>query len=237
MKLTQIQTSLPERISAALTSTTITSSALSDLLDEVTGAVPAARAEAHRADAKAVDPTLGGADADEAAKAAQAAAFAVRRLQAAEIRLTEALEARQVEESEAIKWTAYRDVEKRRDAVAARIAKEYPGLASGMVALIKAALDCAAEVDRINTNLPADAQPMDRPDGKARGFRDNARDGIEGSTYGAIRLAQAVIPDFDQIEWCAWPPNVRTDGMRDNPAATYHGVVERHRNTQNRTAA
>jgi hypothetical protein len=207
-------TSLTERITAALTSATISSAALSSILQEVERASLAAKETAKEADAMAIDPTLGESDAESAAASAQSASFVARRLEAARARIAAYRDQRAQEEREAEQWAKYREAEKKRDAIADRIKREYPRLSRAIVELIKEAIDGADAVTLANKDLPPGADPLDTPEGKARGFRENGRDGTPGQQYPTIKLASSFIPDAERFEWTLWPVNFRGDSLR-----------------------
>ena len=197
---------LGDRVSAVLSTPAAPSAAVAALLAEVTEALGAARSAARQAEASALDPVLNTVAADHESQVAQAANFAARRLEAAETRLTEFHAQRAQEELEAEQWKRYRAVEKKRDALAERIKREYPDLARGMVDLITAEIDAWLEIRKVNADLPPGAQLLNRPDAQARGYIDNGRDGTPGARFGTMPLAAAVIPDPANFEMAIWPP-------------------------------
>ena len=168
---------LGDRVSVVLPDPAAPSAAVAALMAEVTEALAKARTAAQQTEARALDPVLDTVAAGHALQVAHDANFAARRLEAAETRLTEFHDQRAQEERETEQWTRYREVEKKRDAMADRIKREYPDLARAIVELIKVSIDTDQEVRRVYNDLPSGAPRLNMREARARGYCDNGRDG------------------------------------------------------------
>lgn len=207
------------QIATALNDPTAISDALFRLAEQATEAEAAASLVATDARRRSLDPALHVDDVAEALQAANAAAHDAARLSAARDLLYEKASARSDTEEVARKIAQYAHAEAERDRVLKRLKSEFPTLQARQVEPLSDLMAVNEIVDRANQNRPANAQPLQRPEGIARGFhdKDNLSHGGAPYNFKITRLVQMTVPDFSNPAKLAWPPALnfsRLDQMR-----------------------
>ena len=196
---------LGDRIAAFLTNGGGTTKETEALLGEVRPAVDLLREHARKARADALDPRRTAAEVTTLRSSADDAEFEAARIERAAAVLATELDAAMAAEAEADRQDRYRTAKAHAEATAARIRRDYPKLAEGLLALIGEVVVVTAEVVRVNGDLPTGAEPLRGPEDLARGFSITTGTAPDVAPW---LIAEAVIPSFGPSAWALWPRTV-----------------------------
>lgn len=167
-----------------------------------------AKDEAEAKVKSAIDPLATRAELSEAKRQAELASQDVDRLQYASDQLSKkAFEILEAEKKEN-QLSQYKNAASVRDFVAIQIAEKYPVIAEELVRLLTDIAHANSLCDAANNNLPEGFDPLQRPEGKARGFHDHGSYSkpISGQTF---RLTQTILPTLEETTRAAWPPKTK----------------------------
>lgn len=151
-----------------------------------------------------LEPLLPRAQIEDARRNAEAAAIDMQRLEAAIDILTARAEDLVNREDAVRKGQRYLRAQSQRDAVAKLIRDRFPELHSEYMAMIESIMESNAEVDLVNSDLPDEMPPLDRPEGFARGFHDHGTYQTPVSLR-TFRITQSMLPSLAEVDAIAWP--------------------------------
>lgn len=151
-----------------------------------------------------LEPLLPREQIEDARRNAEAAAIDTQRLEAAIAILTARAEDLLQREDATKKSQRYLRAQSQRDAVAKLIRDRFPELHSEYLAMIESIMESNAEVDLVNSDLPDDMPPLDRPEGFARGFHDHGTYQTPVSLR-TFRITQSMLPSLAEVDAIAWP--------------------------------
>ena len=151
-----------------------------------------------------LEPLLPREQIEDARRNAEAAAIDTQRLEAAIAILTTRAEDLLQRERATKKSQRYLRAQSQRDAVAKLIRDRFPELHSEYLAMIESIMESNAEVDLVNSDLPDDMPPLDRPEGFARGFHDHGTYQTPVSLR-TFRITQSMLPSLAEVDVIAWP--------------------------------
>lgn len=151
-----------------------------------------------------LEPLLPREQIEDARRNAEVAAIDTQRLEAAIAILTTRAEDLVQRELAVKKTQRYLKAQSQRDAVAKLIKDQFPDIHSKYMAMIESIMESNAEVDLVNSDLPDDMPPLDRPEGFARGFHDHGTYQTPVSLR-TFRITQSMLPSLAEVDAIAWP--------------------------------
>lgn len=162
-------------------------------------------AHAEQSRKQMLNPLLPRSEIELAKRTAEAAAIDSQRLEAALGMLNSRADDLLRVEQAAKRLQRYRDAKARRDKAAASISDRFPALHAEYLAMIQEIMVCNAMVDDVNSDLPDEMQPLERPEGLARGFHDHG--GYETvASFRTLRITQTMLPSVEASDSISWPP-------------------------------
>lgn len=196
-----------DQIRNALKGDTITSEEIQRLLDRTKDEADAVAGRLEKTKSKAEDPLLSDAESEAAREEYDKLNWEFRRLTNGIEQLEERHKQALASEDANKKISRYREVEKKRDAIAARIKSEYPAIQKSLLAMIEDIMKVSVEIEAVNLSLPEGCSRLDRPEGVAFGIPDGGPLGVHSDTHGEFnRICRMIIPDHKNPLVAAWPP-------------------------------
>ena len=214
---------IEQRIAAALTSTDITSTDLSQLLVETEDGIAAADKAAEEERARALDPALS-PDPRKARQAMEDAIFCRDRLKTLQPRL-QAQHQEVLAREYAARWREdFEQVEAKRDALVEELREEYLAAVAKLIDILSRIPAINQEVSRINGSAPPGVK--DRLLGVEQQARGVEGFGVSGAwdPHGLLALAADLkLPKFEadgdryQYSWPPPQPNLALQMIRPDP--------------------
>ena len=196
-----------DQIRSALKGDATPSEEIKNLLDQAKDKADSVAARVEEAKANSEDPLLSDADSEAAWVEYENLSRESRRLKNAIEQLEERHKLALANEDAEKKLSRYRDVQRKRDEVAARIKDEYPDIQKSLVSMIEEILKVSVEIEAVNLSLPEGCSRLDRPEGVAFGVPDGGPLGVHGDSHGEFnRICRMVVPDHTNPLVAAWPP-------------------------------
>lgn len=193
---------LSDRVAAMLADSARDASAMAALCAEVQSAAKDATKEAADARDAALDPRLDSKQVADLRRVRADSEFQAERMVAAAAALQAEVAALTAAEAEARKVAAYDAADLRAQEVADKIAAEYPALSCRLMGIISEIGEATARVVAVNRDLPQGREPLQGPEGRARGFNDCA-----GTKHRqeVARIVNSMIVPFAPRPYYAWP--------------------------------
>ncbi|MDW3118975.1 hypothetical protein [Roseovarius pacificus] len=212
------------RVDAALSDPKTSWDKLERLRAETEVAIEGARNIAESLQIAALSPSQSREEAAKAREEAEGAAHDLRRLEAAHKEIEAKWEEALRSEREAERRKQYDQA----NAECKELVAKYPEVAEALdlvADFLNQLIDADETIDAVNRDLPMDAAPLTRTEGRIRGFTDYG----EGHTADAVatfRLSQAILPDLKN-GGCAWPPFVPDWQIQQTGRLFSYGDVRR----------
>ena len=195
---------LLSRIGKSINNEAATSASNALLREQALQMVTRIKEHAETSRQQMLEPLLPREQIEDARRNAEAAAIDTQRLEAAIAILTTRAEDLLQRERATKKSQRYLRAQSQRDAVAKLIRDRFPELHSEYLAMIESIMESNAEVDLVNSDLPDDMPPLDRPEGFARGFHDHGTYQTPVSLR-TFRITQSMLPSLAEVDVIAWP--------------------------------
>lgn len=196
-----------EQIRSALQKRETTSGEIENLLDQTKDEADSVAECLAEAKLKSQDLLLSQADSDAAWLEYERLSREFQRLTSAIEQLEERYKLALANEDAERKLSRYRDVEEKRNVVAARIKAEYPDIQKKLVSMIEDILKVSVEIEAVNLSLPEGCSRLDRPEGVAFGIPDGGPLGVHADGNGEFnRICRMIVPDHKNPMVAAWPP-------------------------------
>ncbi len=216
---------LLSRIGKSIASEVASSADTARLREQAMQMATKINAHAEESRKKMLEPLLPRAQIDDAKRNAEGAAIDSQRLETA-IELLLAREDDLLKREHSLKkFQRYQIAKEQRDRVSASITDRFPAIAAEYLKMIESIMESNDAVDRVNLDLPEGEQPLERPEGHARGFHDNGGYQTDAS-YRAFRITQSILPSPHSPDCITWPtvPDYQTAVVRRSKGFTQSDV-------------